>query len=85
MGKTVTTFVMGLLMLFDKFSENKKVTLVSLEDLPPRPKGRLKVEEGDKIYHYDSNDEQWKIGFGSEGYAVVRDGEVVDEVMCKMS
>lgn len=39
----------------------------------------------DEVFHYDSVQSEWEQGFGSEGYAIVRDGELVDTLVVKMN
>ncbi len=39
----------------------------------------------DELFHYDSEQSEWERGFGSEGYALVRDGELVDTLVIKIS
>jgi hypothetical protein len=37
---------------------------------------RKQILPTDTLYYYNSDPSQWEIGFGSEGYALVRDGEL---------
>ena len=40
---------------------------------------------GDSVWHYDSAEEDWARGMGSEGYIIVRDGQIVDTLVMKMN
>jgi hypothetical protein len=79
------------------FSANKRLRVVSPSELPlgsPRSaqtflvaleEFRQKVLPTDTVYHFDSEQTEWEKGFGSEGYAIVRDGELLDALVVKMN
>jgi hypothetical protein len=46
---------------------------------------RQRLQPGDVLYHYDSDPEEWAMGFGSAGYAIVRDGELFDTLVVRMN
>lgn len=46
---------------------------------------REMLQPGDELYYYCSNQEEWDMGFGSEGYAIVRDGELLDTLLMRMN
>lgn len=46
---------------------------------------RRQVQPGDVLYHYDSDPEEWDRGSGSEGYAIVRGGELFATLMVRMN
>lgn len=75
----------------------KTVRLVGLCDLPvptartsPRfievlAEFRGRLLPGDELYHYNSDREEWDRGMGSEGYALLRDGELLDTLVVRMN
>jgi hypothetical protein len=83
-------------MNFTEFSVGTKVSLVDpavILELPSycdRFKMKMKqfkeqIRPSDLIYYYCSEQAQWDAMMGSEGYALVRDGEVIDELLLKMN
>jgi hypothetical protein len=74
-----------------------KVRRVSLADLPVvnahtskrfaeiLAEFRAQLLPGDELYHYDSHQEEWERLMGSEGYVIVRDGELIDTLVMKMN
>lgn len=40
---------------------------------------------GDSVLYYCSDQEEWDAGMGSEGYALVRNEEVIDTLVLKMN
>ena len=44
---------------------------------------RRRLQPGDVLYFYDSDPEEWDMGFGSAGYAIVRDGELLDTLVVR--
>jgi hypothetical protein len=63
---------------------------ISPDDLEDRDWLRFKgqMKEGDEIWHYKSPPETWTVWFplcGREGYALVRDDKVVDEILLAIS
>ena len=46
---------------------------------------RRRLQPGDMLYFYDSVPEEWDTGFGSAGYAIVRDGELLDTLVARMN
>lgn len=84
-------------MNWTDFSVGKTIRRVGPTDLP-KPGARSsqrfietlaefqrKLLPGDELYHYRSLKEEWDKGMGSEGYAIVRDGEVIADMMLKMN
>jgi hypothetical protein len=46
---------------------------------------RRSLLPGDELYHYDSDPPEWDRGMGSEGYAILRDGELLDTLVVRMN
>jgi hypothetical protein len=46
---------------------------------------RGRLLPGDELYYYNSYPEDWDRLLGSEGYAIVRDGEVLDTLVTKLN
>ncbi len=49
---------------------------------------RDQMQEGDEIWYYKSPMETWTEWFplcGREGYVLLRDGEIIDEILLSMS
>ena len=46
---------------------------------------RRRLQPGDVLYFYDSDPEEWDMGLGSAGYAIVRDGELLDTLVVRMN
>lgn len=46
---------------------------------------RLYVDPGDELWYFDNGPEKWKELCGRAGYAVVRDGIVIDAIMIRMN
>jgi hypothetical protein len=80
------------------FSDRKTLREVDPADLPadaercsPGSFGEAlqefagRVLPTDKLYHYDSYREEWDNGFGSEGYIIVREGELLDGFLLCMN
>ena len=44
-----------------------------------------KVQQNDEVYHYCSVPSYWELGMGSEGYVVVRDGQIVASIVQRMN
>jgi hypothetical protein len=84
-------------MRWADFCVGMTVRLVSPNDLPvPRPRSstqfvevlakfRADLRTSDQLYHFDSNRAEWDRGMGSEGYAIVRDGELLDTLVVMMN
>lgn len=84
-------------MRWADFRSRMTVRLVSLTDLPapterssPRfvaalAEFRGRMIPGDELYHYESDLEEWNRGMGSEGYAILRDGELLDTLVVRMN
>ncbi len=79
-----------------EFSKGKRFEQVDLDALiasthiSEKRRGRLmelgcKREPGDRVLYYCSERKEWDAGMGSEGYALVRNGEVIDELVLKMN
>jgi hypothetical protein len=86
----------GVMRLAD-FRARKTLREVSASDLPvggdrsaaafreALTEFRQRLQPGDVLYHYDSDPEEWAMGFGSAGYAIVRDGELFDTLIVMMN
>lgn len=84
-------------MRWNDFRARKTVRRVSLAELPganesssPRfiemlAEFQVQLRPGDELYHYDSDQEEWDRGFGSEGFALLRDGELLDTLVIRMN
>jgi hypothetical protein len=46
---------------------------------------RGRLLPGDELYHYASESDEWDRGMGSEGYAILRDGELLDTLVVGMN
>ena len=46
---------------------------------------RRRLLPTDTLFHFDSEQAEWEKGFGSEGYAIVRAGELVDTLVMKIN
>jgi hypothetical protein len=46
---------------------------------------RVQILPTDVLYYFDSEQSEWDKGFGSEGFAIVRDGELFDTLVVKMN
>ena len=44
-----------------------------------------KAQPADAIYYYCSPPEQWDVSMGSEGYVLVRDGQIIHSVVLRMN
>ena len=84
-------------MKFADFRVGKTLRSVSVADLPigfnhySKPfvaslrEFRQKILPTDIIYHFAADQSEWDKGFGSEGYVLVRDGELFDTLLLKMN
>jgi hypothetical protein len=43
------------------------------------------MQNGDLIYHFTSDEESWAALYGIEGYALIRDGEVLTIIVTAVS
>ncbi|MFZ5864099.1 MAG: hypothetical protein ACOYXR_14845 [Nitrospirota bacterium] len=50
-----------------------------------RSGSRFPIKLNDKIYFYESSPVSWTAMFGREGYAVFRDGKLVEKVVIRMN
>lgn len=46
---------------------------------------KRKCVSGDRVLYYCSERKEWDAGMGSEGYALVRNDEVIDGVLLRMN
>jgi hypothetical protein len=84
-------------MRWADFSKHMTVRRVRPVDLPvatPKSSPRFVeslaefvgcLQPGDELYHYDSDPDMWDQGMGSEGYAILRDGELFDHLVLRMN
>ena len=79
-----------------EFSLQHKCTLVSIDDVGASPTSswgykecvaeyQQAYREGDEVYSYDSFDEWWDQGMGSEGYMLLRNSIIVEQLVRKMN
>jgi hypothetical protein len=86
----------GMMRLAD-FSVGKSLKEVNPSDLPTESSRsaaafrealaefRRMLQHDDVLYFYDSDPEEWDRGFGSTGYAIVRDGELLETLVVQMN
>ena len=78
------------------FSKGTQLTQIGLDDIQegerytPEAKQRLRdfksqALQGDIVYHFRSEPEEWERGMGSEGYIVVRNEQVIAEFVLRMN
>ena len=65
-------------------------TLLASSDISDKRRNRLsdlksKCASGDRVLYYCSNREEWDAGMGSEGYVLVRDNEIIDNLVVRMN
>ena len=84
-------------MKWADFISGKSIHSVSLAELPKVSvrsskdfveylnEFKSKIQPGDELFHYDSHQSAWNEGMGGEGYVVVRDGELFDQLVIKMN
>ena len=60
---------------------------VNISDLPKKKNetANVKLEPSDKIYFYKSPPFSWENSWGRQGYAVFREGELVDNIVTLMN
>jgi hypothetical protein len=46
---------------------------------------RGRLQSGDELYHYNSVQADWDRLMGSEGYAILRDGELLDTLVLRVN
>jgi hypothetical protein len=46
---------------------------------------KAKYAVGDDVFYYCSEREAWDVGMGSEGYILVRDNEIIDNLVVRMN
>ena len=46
---------------------------------------KAQAEEGDEWWHFNSGEESWDQLAGTEGYALVRDGEIIDYICTRLN
>lgn len=84
------------MMTLADFSDGKNLHPVGLDGPVParmrsvdhdwmRGQFSPKVRPGDVIYYYCSRLDEWDRLMGSEGYILVRDGEIVESVVVRMN
>jgi hypothetical protein len=84
------------MMSFADFCVGMRLREVTLEEIAKsseRPETlqylqqhfKQQTRPGDVIYHYCSEPSMWDLGMGSEGYIVVRDGQIVDSLVLRMN
>ncbi len=83
-------------MKLDAFSAGMRLEEVDLDaliassDISEKRRGRLrglksKWASGDRVLYYCSERKEWDAGMGSEGYALVRNDEVIDGLVLRMN
>lgn len=83
-------------MKLDDFSVAMRLEEVDLDgliagsDISEKRRDRLrnlksKLESGDRVLYYCSERKEWDAGMGSEGYALVRNDEVIDSLVLRMN
>lgn len=75
-GKQFEQIDLDRLPASNDFSENFRSRLSDLKS---------NCAPGDKVFYYCSNREDWDALMGSEGYLLVRNDEVIDEVVRRMN
>jgi hypothetical protein len=82
-------------MTIDEFSKEMRLTRLNLDTAfegssPDRLDPWLQeikgqVQQNDEVYHYSSEPSLWELGMGSEGYVVVRKGQIVASIVQRMN
>lgn len=83
-------------MKLDDFSVGMRLEKVDLDaliassDISDKRRGRLmdlksKWASGDTVLYYCSVREEWDAGMGSEGYVLVRNGDVIEGLVLRMN
>src|SRR5262245_12958852 len=86
----------GTMMSLEAFRLSKHLQVVSVGDTVKTMGGTEKHEESqaefgqqarptDVIYYYCSDQSEWDRMKGSEGYLLMRDGEIVDSIVRRMN
>jgi hypothetical protein len=52
---------------------------------PKRMGFRVEVEDDDIVYEFCSPPESWAVLAGRKGYALVRDGEIIDSIITELN
>jgi hypothetical protein len=84
------------MMSLAAFSVGTHLRVVSLDVIVESPnwtedaKARIRAfkqqaQPTDVIYHYCSEQSEWEKGMGSEGWIIVRNGEIVDSLVRRMN
>ena len=81
-------------MSFEEFSQGKTCRISNPEEIPignndyfngVASEFKSAIRLGDLLYYYISDIEKWEQLMGSEGYVIVREGIVIDELVLKMN
>jgi hypothetical protein len=82
-------------MSIDDFSKGMRLTRLHLDACfdglspdrldPWLQEIRGQVQQNDEVYHYSSEPSFWELGMGSEGYVIVRNGQIVASIVKRMN